>query len=111
MSIFPIKDLEDWDVVGLNRSKPPSIITLYRYYYNKQELNKEVIKKDEPTLEKIDFSTQISFDNDLISNQNARITHLNEKQSFLISKIEKLQSEIDNLNCERECLLKKIDLL
>lgn len=72
-------------------------------------MNKDEIKKEE--IEKNDFSTQISFDNDLISNQSAKINHLNEKQSLLVTKIEKLQSEIDNLGFERECLLRKIDSL
>ena len=32
-------DLEDWDVVGLNRSKPPNLFQLYRYYLNKKNVN------------------------------------------------------------------------
>ena len=41
-------DLEDWDVVGLNRSKPPNLCQLYKYYLNKKNcfLREEKAGKD-----------------------------------------------------------------
>jgi hypothetical protein len=65
-------DLEDWDVVGLNRSKPPNLFQLYRYYLNKKNSNfigeqkaliaKELESKKENPLP--NTQTQTSFVNE-----------------------------------------------
>jgi hypothetical protein len=33
------QDLEDWDVVGLNRCKPPNLLKLYKLYLNRKEID------------------------------------------------------------------------
>ena len=57
-------DLEDWDVVGLNRSKPPNLCQLYKYYLNKK--NAKTISDDPKastrlTLSNVQMNTQTSF--------------------------------------------------
>lgn len=52
------QDLEDWDVVGLNRSKPPSICQLYKFYLNKKNEFDLVNKPESKKVEKTDFEMQ-----------------------------------------------------
>ena len=40
------QDLEDWDVVGLNRSKPPSLSQLYKSYFHKKLIYPQDAKGD-----------------------------------------------------------------
>jgi hypothetical protein len=48
------QDLDDWECVGLNRAKPPSICQLYKFYLNKKNdpdiLNTNKEKKNDKTL-------------------------------------------------------------
>ena len=39
------QDLEDWDVIGLNRAKPPNLLHLYRNFLNKGGSKKDVDNK------------------------------------------------------------------
>ncbi|CAF0796504.1 unnamed protein product [Brachionus calyciflorus] len=132
------QDLEDWDVVGLNRAKPPNLYQLYKLYLNKTkytEAKKEAqIKKESEIKNKIenstqtelsyettstntdsinilDFESQVNFDRETFDNQKIQIKNLLEKQEILLKSIAKFESEISTLNSERESNLKKIDLL
>lgn len=51
-------DLEDWDNVGLNCSRPPDLTQLYRWYCH--QLN---VDHEKPTHE--DFSMAVNFDDSL----------------------------------------------
>jgi hypothetical protein len=139
-------DLEDWDVIGLNRSKPPNLYQLYKLYLNKKLTSKKSIdetnanKKSDSryklstinqqdnecqtdmldlidssiNTDKIiqkDFDVNVNFDHETFDNQRMQINKLLEKQDILLKSIAKLESEISNLNSEREMNLKKIDLL
>ena len=139
-------DLEDWDVIGLNRSKPPNLYHLYKLYLNKKLTSKKSIdeintNKRSDTFNKIpivnqqdnecqtdlfdlidastntnqiiqkDFDVNVNFDHETFDTQRMQINKLLEKQDILLKSIAKLESEISNLNSEREMNLKKIDLL
>ncbi len=95
-------NLEDWDEIGLNKAKPPSIINLFKSTTSK------VVTKDQ-LLSNKDFSQQINFDENLIDLKIEEIEKLNEKQKLLLNKIEEMSLEIENLNGEREILIKRID--
>ena len=59
------QDLEDWDVVGLNRCKPPSICQLYKFYLNKKNDSESPIKETkvaERTIIKTEIAIQVSVD-------------------------------------------------
>ena len=94
-------NLEDWDEIGLNKAKPPSIINLFKS-------TSKVVTKDQ-LLSKKDFSQQINFDENLIDLKFEEIEKLNEKQKLLLNKIEEMSLEIENLNGEREILIKRIE--
>ena len=51
-------DLEDWDSVGLNCSRPPDLIQLYRWYCHQL-----YIEENKPLKE--DFSMSVNFDSEL----------------------------------------------
>jgi predicted RNase H-like nuclease (RuvC/YqgF family) len=95
-------NLEDWDEIGLNKAKPPSIINLFKSTTSK------IVTKDQ-LLSKRDFSQQINFDENLIDIKIEEIEKLNEKQKLLLNKIEEMSLEIENLNGEREILIKRIE--
>ena len=107
--------------MGLNKSKPPSLINLYKFINNYQNQinhnhqNRQSIDKDIKNKEKIvqceDFSHYVNLDAHLIDSQIEEMEKLNEKQKYLLNKIDQLQIEIDNLNTEREIFIKKIDNL
>lgn len=51
-------DLEDWDSVGLNCSRPPDLTQLYRWFSHQMSLEEnKPLKKD--------FSISINFDAEL----------------------------------------------
>jgi hypothetical protein len=139
-------DLEDWDVIGLNRSKPPNLYHLYKLYLGKKLTSKKSIDKssgnrksdsnnklsminqqDNESQTNIlnlidsftntdqivqkDFDVNVNFDHETFDNQRMQINKLLEKQDILLKSITKLESDISNLNSEREMNLKKIDLL
>lgn len=131
-------DLEDWDVVGLNRSKPPNLFQLYKLYLNKSKLLENTKKEFESNkkeaevkvdaevqveietktsetntecLQTKNFESLVNFDRDTFENQRMQINKLLEKQEILLKSLTKLESEISTLNSERETNLKKIDLL
>lgn len=127
------QDLEDWDVVGLNRAKPPNLSQIYKFYINKNKLNKnsdlKMIKKEQS--EKItqtecvsidskststdcasaDFSCECNFDKETFDVQKTQIKTLLEKQELLLKSIAKFEAELTQLNSEREAHLRKIDML
>lgn len=128
------QDLEDWDVVGLNRAKPPHLSQIYKFYLNKNKLNKnsdlKMTKKE--LSEKItqtecipveskstntecadsaDFSCECNFDRETFDIQKTQIKTLLEKQELLLKSIAKFESELTKLNTERESHLRKIDML
>jgi hypothetical protein len=133
------QDLEDWDVVGLNRAKPPKLYQLYRLYLNKNNLdefgNKKKDEKPKKTIEFVDAETQaepietksvetstdvvttkdfessVNFDRDIFETQHTQIDKLLEKQDILLKSLAKLENEISGLNSERESHLRKIDYL
>lgn len=135
------QDLEDWDVIGLNRSKPPNLLQLYKNFMNKNNKKDASENGEKPTLEKKDsesskceistqveievssmgtntilvehkdFECTINFDRDTFDNQRVQINKLLEKQEILLKSLSKLENEIGSLNTERESSLKKIDLL
>lgn len=132
------QDLEDWDVIGLNRAKPPNLLELYRYFLNRgnkkdvDDSNKKKTKKIEITTSEhetqveiethsvetntsqVEFrsvESHVNFDRETFENQKMQINKLLEKQEILIKSLAKLESEISILNTERESSLKKIDLL
>jgi hypothetical protein len=133
------QDLEDWDVVGLNRAKPPKLYQLYKLYLNKNNLdelgNKKkvepvtplVITADAETQTKVvdltsvevnttivtfrEFESVVNFDREIFDTQHTQIDKLLEKQGTLLKSLAKLESEIGGLNAERESYLRKIDYL
>ena len=134
------QDLEDWDVVGLNRSKPPKLVQLYKFYLNKNNLDENGPKKKEKqqqplvnnstetgtqydTAETVeigvntahaqlkDFETLVNFDREIFDNQHTQINKLLEKHDILRKSLAKLENEINGLNSERESHLRKIDYL
>ena len=132
------QDLEDWDVIGLNKAKPPNLLQLYKCFLSKNSKSgkKEVEKKKENPVESFEIGTQVettiqvdsngtntnpieykeaetfvNFDRDSFENQRVQINKLLEKQEILLKSLSKLENEIGSLNTERESSFKKIDLL
>ncbi|RNA19956.1 lisH domain and HEAT repeat-containing KIAA1468-like protein, partial [Brachionus plicatilis] len=127
------QDLEDWDVVGLNRAKPPNLCQLYRFYINKSKLKKnsepKMTKNDQTEnfsqteyvlieakstntdFQMEDFGCQCNFDKETFDTQKIQIKTLLEKQELLLKSISKFESDIIYLNTEREAHLRKIDML
>jgi hypothetical protein len=68
-------NLEDWDEIGLNKAKPPSIINLFKSTTSK------LVTKDQ-LLSKKDFSQQINFDQNLIDKKIEEIETLNENRNY-----------------------------
>lgn len=135
------QDLEDWDVIGLNRSKPPNLLQLYRYFLSRgskgvEKNDKKAASKTDTenavklcevgtqagietgevetnttSVERRDFEAHVNFDRETFDNQRTQINKLLEKQEILIKSLSKLESEIAVLNTERESSMKKIDFL
>ena len=134
------QDLEDWDVIGVNRSKPPNLGQIYKLYLKKcsteeapkvasaqsradsaEKVFAEIGLQISPESSSQSANTEaiatrcfesfVNFDNDAFDNQRMQIAKLIEKQEILLKSIAKLDKEVNNLNLEREENLKKIDLL
>lgn len=106
------QDLEDWDVVGLNRAQPPSLLQLYRMSsggggggVDKALGEPKKVKRGD------DVAVEVNMDVEVMAAQVARIEGLNEKQRFFLAKIDQLQADIDALKEERDVFLKKIENL
>jgi hypothetical protein len=131
------QDLEDWDLVGLNRAKPPNLFHLYKFYLNRNMMLKSVevvqqvsksknVTEVECQTENVPFSdatsntprvehrnaeTQVNFDRETFETQRLQISKLLEKQEILLKSIDKLETEINELNSEKENNLRRIDLM
>lgn len=133
------QDLEDWDVVGLNRSKPPKLYQLYKSYLQKHNLiddctktggknkTKSISTNEQDTQTEMtervdaqvntstttsqDFDSMVNFDREIFDSQHKQINKLLEKQEVLLKSLAKLEDELARLNSEREVNLRKIDHL
>lgn len=132
------QDLEDWDLVGLNRAKPPNLFHLYKFYSNRNMLkNAEVVQQvstvksknvvevecqtenvaisdassNTPRVEQRNAETQVNFDRETFETQRLQISKLLEKQEILLKSIDKLETDINELNAEKENNLRRIDLM
>ncbi|CAD5117095.1 DgyrCDS5906 [Dimorphilus gyrociliatus] len=82
------QDFDDWDDVGLNVSKPPNLLHLYRDYGHHAI---EVV-------EKIDNSTTADLDSEEILKKDEIITHLNDRITNYEERIETMQTENEFLS-------------
>ncbi|UJR13938.1 hypothetical protein I4U23_000941 [Adineta vaga] len=111
-------DLEDWDSVGLNCSRPPDLNQLYRWYCH--QLN---VDNEKPTQE--DFSMFINFDENLhddyknlkvteqqmqlnLVEYDKRIKHIEEEKRNLNEEIHSLQHEKKNLLIQLQTLQNRL---
>ena len=60
---FPSQDFEDWDDVGLNMPKPPSLLHLYRDY----------AQHAAPVVDQNDFCDGVNFDEAVIRDKEQQL--------------------------------------
>ncbi|CAF5224500.1 unnamed protein product, partial [Rotaria magnacalcarata] len=111
-------DLEDWDSVGLNCSRPPDLTQLYRWYYYQLCIEDEKPKKE-------DFSMLVNFDENLydeykkfktivhqmqfdVVEYNKRINHIEQEKLNLNEEIQALQHEKKNLLIQLQLLQNRL---
>ena len=115
-------DLEDWDNVGLNRSKPPNLRLLYKYYLNKNNIkikqlsteSSESAKTD--TLLKKQFnenSVQANVETESISTNTNEIKTRDFDQNVNLDHeaFDQQKMQINKLLEKQEVLLKSISKL
>jgi hypothetical protein len=113
------QDLEDWDVVGLNRAKPPKLFQLYKSYLTKnnsheddsivkkaKESKNKNIQKETPSKECVDEEIQCAVD----LNSSETNTNLIDVKNF--ESLVNFDREIfDNQHSQINKLLEKQDIL
>ncbi|EFA00181.1 RAB11-binding protein RELCH homolog [Tribolium castaneum] len=84
------QDFDDWDDVGLNISKPPELITLYRECFK------------QTSLDRLSTGTQTDFDLSSYENLRQKIIEQEEDLKKLEAKYKNLESEYNELKSIKE---------
>ncbi|CAH1780279.1 unnamed protein product, partial [Owenia fusiformis] len=85
------QDFDDWDDVGLNISKPPDVLHLYRDFSNHLS----------PTVEQVDFECNVNLEDELLNSKKREVDYLKER---LDSQISYLEDQISELSKENKSL-------
>ena len=114
-------DLEDWDVIGLNRSKPPSLRQLYKFYLNRKNSTNTVVpsksvESDAPLVKASleDSSCQTEKDETKESSSNTDLVKMvdsNVMVNFDKDTYENQRMQINKLLEKQDLLLKSISKL
>lgn len=92
------QDLEDWDVVGLNRSKPPSICQLYKFYSNRKNDLDSINTNKENKSEK--FSKAIAKNNEIGIQVDIECTSTASNTDLILSRNFECSVNFDQENFE-----------
>lgn len=115
------QDLEDWDVVGVNRAKPPNLIQLYKFYLKKDTLLgnngkclKGKSKESLPVINKTDAEVQVDQPATSSTATNTNLVEMRQAETlvnFDRETFENQRTQINKLLEKQEILLKSLTKL